>query len=76
MAMNTDWEESRCFTCSRTGDECTWVNDFTPVKGWKAKVGKSPYGSKGNVTNVRECPNYKKIKVKSRWTHLKKQYGN
>lgn len=28
--------DTLCWECSRSGNECSWLRDFTPVKGWKA----------------------------------------
>jgi len=68
--------QSKCWNCERNANECSWLEDFTPVKGWSAFVGKSPYGSQGKVTIVYDCPNFKEMVMKKPWTHLKKQYGN
>lgn len=34
--LTGDCSETLCWRCVRSGNTCPWMNNFTPVKGWKA----------------------------------------
>lgn len=52
--------DSVCWSCGRTSNECSWMRDFIPVNGWKAK--RYDYISNecpGDSYIVTFCPKFK-----------------
>ena len=47
---------SLCIFCRKCCGRCSWSKDFTPVKGWTAKVTKDSNGQKH--TWVAWCPEF------------------
>lgn len=53
-----------CWSCKCSGKECSWLKDFTPVKGWKAKKFNYTLDDDSIVDSyiVIKCPLYRKEK--------------
>lgn len=62
--IEKDFTESICWDCSRSGKDCSWLADFTPVKGWDAVRSEYPVRS-GCKTEMKDsylvlsCPLFK-----------------
>lgn len=60
--MGRTKSNSKCWTCTKFYNGCSWSRDFTPVKGWKADAVTIREKGHEDIESyiVKECPEYEK----------------